>query len=162
MGGSVDRQRILDGYVHDEVLDQTTPPVGAVTIERNRMPEFNEEYLASQDLEWWLRVTEETRVATVARVGYLIRKHSGPRNLNGPRARVEFSQRLLEDRADYFASHRRAAAFRWKRIGLMSEQLGDLSLARRSFYRSLSRYPTPSAMKHLARSCVRRSSGQSR
>lgn len=158
MGETVGRQRRLNGNVHDTILNKTTPPIGAVAIERERAPLFDEEYLASQDLEWWLRVTRDVQVATVPQVGYMIRKHSGPRNLNGPRARVQFSRRLLRDESDYFASHRRAAAFRWKRIGLMSASLGDPNAARASFARSVAIYPTPGALKHLLRVWVRRDS----
>ncbi|MGQ0668369.1 MAG: hypothetical protein ACT4PO_01620, partial [Actinomycetota bacterium] len=36
-----------------------------------------------------------------------------------------------------FAGHPRAAAFRWKRIGLMAHRLGDHAMARSAFRRSL-------------------------
>lgn len=145
-------QRLLEGNVHDVILDATAPPVGTVALPLSSMIPFNEDYLASQDLEWWLRITKTMRIATVPRLGYLVRKHSGPRNLNGPRARITFSERLLSENPDYFDSHPRAAAFRWKRIGLLALNLDAKPYARKSFARSLALRPSLAVAKHLVRS----------
>jgi glycosyltransferase involved in cell wall biosynthesis len=150
--GSYGGNRVLEGHVYDSILDHLTPHLGQVTIDRTIAPTFDERFVASQDVEWWLRVTRVAKVSTISRVGHIYRTHSGPRNRNGLAARVGSSLLLLSTHGDYFASHPRAAAFRWKRIGLMANRLGDYSMARSAFQRSLRVRPELATLWHLARS----------
>jgi hypothetical protein len=60
--------------------------------------------------------------------------------------------RILEWYSDYFASHPKAAAFRWKRVGLLAEKSGDLATSRKAFARSARYRPYPRTLWHLARS----------
>jgi hypothetical protein len=92
-----------------------------------------------------------THTAAVRDVGCGWLGHTGQRNLNGLRAPIEFSQGLLDERADYGATHGHAAAFRWRRIGRMSEQLDALSIARGSLLRSPPPPDKSSVTKHSAR-----------
>jgi glycosyltransferase involved in cell wall biosynthesis len=143
--------RVLEGDVADSILDQMTPHLGQVTIERTLAPRFDERFVAVQDVEWWLRTAAVARLSTVREVGYLYRDHDGPRSRNGTDARVRCSLELLELHAPYFAAHPRAAAFRWKRIGLMAGQLGDRRLARQALQRSLRLQPEAATLWHLVR-----------
>jgi glycosyltransferase involved in cell wall biosynthesis len=152
LDGSFGGNRILDGIVHDSILDAMTPQMGQVAIARDLAPGFNESFSALTDVEWWLRVAASTPFATAPRVGLLYRKHDGPRNRNGIAERVRCSHLLLEQHADYFASHPRAKAFRWKRIGLMNQRLGNYSAARKAFLKSLRVSPDLASVAHLARS----------
>ena len=88
------------------------------------------------------------------RVGLIYRLHGGPRNRNGIAERIRCQRMLLEMYPDYFAAHARAAAFRWKRIGLMAASLGDRSQARGAFRRSFRAHPEPRTLVHLARSLL--------
>jgi hypothetical protein len=142
---------VLEGDVADSILDQMTPHLGQVTIERTLAPRFDERFVAVQDVEWWLRTAAVARLSTVREVGYLYRDHDGPRSRNGTDARVRCSLELLELHAPYFAAHPRAAAFRWKRIGLMAGQLGDRRLARQALRRSLRLQPEAATLWHLVR-----------
>lgn len=141
---------VLEGNVYDTILDTRAPPKGAAVVDRSVVPRFDERYVALEDLEWWLRATRALDVTTVQRVGYLVRLHEGPRNLNGPVDRIRFGRRLLEERTDYFGAHRRAAAMRWFSMGLVAREVGDNHLARRAVLRSLRAYPVPKRVGHLA------------
>lgn len=139
-----------EGNVYDTILDSWAPAKGALVMRRADVPRFDTDYLALEDLEWLLRVTQDRTVTTVARVGYLVRQHATARHLNGPLARVHFGERLLEDRRDYFTTHRAAAAFRWYMLGCLAMQLGDRGYARRAFVRSFSRNPNPRRLANYA------------
>jgi glycosyltransferase involved in cell wall biosynthesis len=143
--------RRLEGDVSDVILDSTTPQTGTVAIRRDVMEPFDEAFVASQDVEWWLRMAERQPVATVPQIGLEIRRHPGVRNLNGPQARIRSSLKLLDERRDYFGGHPRAAAFRWKRIGLTAIAVGDSRTARRAFLRSLTLHPSVKTAWHLSR-----------
>ena len=116
------------------------------------MQPFDESYEACEDLEWWLRLSRTASVFTVPEVGYLVRKHDEPRGTHGASARITSSMRLLDEYSDYFGSHQRAAAFRWRRIGLLATELGDIDLARTAFANSLKSRLTGRSLWHLARS----------
>jgi len=152
LDGSNGGNRMLEGIVRDTILDGMTPQIGQVAIARDLAPSFNESYAALTDVEWWLRVAASTPFATAPKVGLLYRMHGGPRNRNGLAERVRCSHLLLEQHADYFASHPRAEAFRWKRIGLMNQKLGNYAAARVAFRRSLLVRPEVATIAHLVRS----------
>jgi glycosyltransferase involved in cell wall biosynthesis len=150
IGGRTRQRNDLEGRVYDTILDSWAPPKGAAVIPRADLLPFDERYLALEDLEWWLRISDRLEFTTIHRTGYLIRPHDRPRNLNGPADRIPFSRMLLEERHDYFASHRRAAAQRWFSMGLIAMKLGDNRLARSAFARSLVCRPVPRRFGHLA------------
>jgi glycosyltransferase involved in cell wall biosynthesis len=129
--------RDLQGRVFDVVLDSVTPHTGTVTVRRDAVLPFDPKYLASYDVEWWLRMAESRSVRTVGAVGCRIRRHAGVRHGNDPRARIRAGKMILDQHAEYFASHPRAAAFRWFRLGLQAARIGDRSEARKALARSL-------------------------
>jgi glycosyltransferase involved in cell wall biosynthesis len=145
------RHRRLDGYVGDVILDHLTPNVGAAVVHRSVIPQFDERFLAIEDVEWWLRLCQLAPVTTVPHVGYLWRRHAGPRHLNSSRARIRFRHLLLEVHRDYFRSHPRAAAFQYRRSGLIALQLGACSEARRYLGQSIALRPDPHTAWHLLR-----------
>ena len=59
---------------------------------------------------------------------------------------------LLEAYPSYFASRPRAAAYQWKKIGLLARDLGDDATAREAFARSLRLGPSVKSLWHLGRS----------
>ena len=141
--------RRLEGNVHGVILDRLTPSLGATIIRRTSWLDMDETYPAVEDLVWWLDVSAVSDVATNPVQGLFVRRHSGEHRGYGSRARIDASHRLLVERADYFAEHRNALAFRWKRIGLMQMDLGDSSSARRSFLRALRASPSLADIKHF-------------
>jgi len=143
--------RLLEGRVHDVILDATTPTLCVTAVRRSEVLAFDEAYLGAEDVEWWLRMTERLTVASVAEVGTLLRRHDGGRGLAGTRSRMDGSLRLLDQHRSYFAAHPTARAFRWRRIGLMAATMGNSSLARRAHLRSLAARPTLRSAVHLAR-----------
>jgi glycosyltransferase involved in cell wall biosynthesis len=144
--------RRLEGDVSDTILDDLTPSLGAATLSREIAPEFDETLDNLEDLDWWLRTARAHHVTTVPRVGYLFRRHTGHRHRTDAASRVADNLRYLEREHEYFASHPRAAAMRWKRVGLLAEAAGDRGQARRAYLRSLRRRPTAATAAHLIRS----------
>lgn len=150
--------RMLMGDVRGSILDATTPHMGATAVRRDVVQRFDERFLATQDVVWWLRMSEQTRVWTVPRVGLLYRSHAAARHRNGASARIEASLTLLEIEREYFGAHPRAAAFRWMRIGLMAREIGDIELSRSALRRSLRLHPSARSFRHLLGSTFRASS----
>jgi tetratricopeptide (TPR) repeat protein len=138
------------------IVSHLVPHLGATTIDRSVAQPFDEAFDAVQDVDWWIRTTEHCRVATIPRFGYLIRRHEAPRNRNDLEARIRCTQLLLEKHADYFAAHRRAAAFRWKRLGLYLVRGEDYDQALECFARSFRLAPDARSLVHLARTFARR------
>ena len=143
--------RFLEGNVHDIILDRLTPNLGCTAIKRTAWLPMDLSYRSCEDLVWWLDITEDHNVATTPQQGLFIRKHDGARVGYGAQQRVADSLRLLQERERYFATHRRATAFRWKRIGLMEMGLGNRPAARRAFRKALMTRPDLADVRHLLR-----------
>jgi glycosyltransferase involved in cell wall biosynthesis len=150
--GTTGGNRFLNGRIHDRILDDLIPQLGQVAFDRSLAPEFDEGYTGGTDTDWMLRLVERGPVRTFPRVGLVYRVHDGVRHGNDKEARLWGAFLLLRKHAGYFDRHPRAAAFRWKRIGLLSAELGDHGLARRAFLRSLRLRPEARTAWHLARS----------
>jgi glycosyltransferase involved in cell wall biosynthesis len=150
------RPVVLEGAVGDTVLDDMAPHLGRTALMRRLCPRFDERFDAAEDIEWWLRLatTDGVTVATVPRVGYLVRRHAGERGRTGLASRIRSRELLLEVHEGYFAGHRRARAFAWKRIGLMEAALGERARARRAYVRSLAARPSARTAWHLVRAIL--------
>ena len=153
-GGRPARNRILEGSVHDEIATQAVPHVGQGCVRRDVLPLFEQGLRAGEEVDWWLRVTAELPVATVPRTGYLFRNHGGMRDGNGSDVRWRARIDVLARHAGYFADHPEAAAFQWKRVGLLAEESGDRAMARKAFARALRIRPERAAAWHLARTVM--------
>jgi glycosyltransferase involved in cell wall biosynthesis len=147
----VQGNRNLNGRVADVILDGPTPSLGATAVDRAHCLAFDERWRSVEDVDWWLRITATTSVTASSSVGYLVR-HRASADPERLRQRVEENHLLLEVHRPYFQSHRRALAFRLKRIGLMSLALGERAASRRVFARSLRTRPTAATGWHLVRS----------
>ena len=145
-----------DGEVADTILDSYTPQVGATAVRREVVPHFDEAFDNLEDVDWWVRLAAVAPVASVTGVGLLYRRHSGPRDRTGGPQRLLDNQRYLALHADWFASHRRAAAFRWWRVGDIAMEVGEPRVARRAFWRSLWLRPSLQAAGALRRSVLAR------
>jgi glycosyltransferase involved in cell wall biosynthesis len=146
--------RRLEGDVSDTILDGLTPSLGAVTLARELALAFDERLDNLEDVDWWLRMAKAHRFTTVPDVGYLYRRHPGVRHRTDAASRVADNLRFLEREAEYFARHPRAAALRWKRVGLLAEAAGDRRQARRAYVQALRRRPTLATVKHLLRTAL--------
>ena len=145
--------RRLDGDVADQILDATTPHLGATAVRTGLLVRFDESYSAVEDVEWWLRMAAAGTVATVPRVGCELRRHAGER-VNGTdvAARIRASRQLLDDHEAWFRTHPAARAFRLARIGVLTLSLGDRREARSAYLRSLRARPNRLAARGLVRS----------
>jgi glycosyltransferase involved in cell wall biosynthesis len=130
--------RIWEGNVYDSILAGFPPHLGASALRRDLAVPFDERFQPTEDAEWWLRVASSANVATVPQIGHLFRGHwEDSRHRGGLHDHLAGNLALLKWHSDYFVSHASAAAFRWKRVGLMANDLGDYSLARAAFRRAL-------------------------
>jgi glycosyltransferase involved in cell wall biosynthesis len=142
--------RRLDGDVSTTVLDGFTPPLGVTAVQMEVWEPFDVTWPACEDVEWWMRIAQEARVATVPRIGLLVGRHTGDRTGYGTQVRLEQSLRLLNERSEYFEQHPRAAAFRWRRVGVMARQLGDRRLALSAGAKAVRLAPSWSTARSLA------------
>lgn len=142
---------VLDGFVGDVILDQITPSLIATAIDREAFAPLDENYLGSEDVAWWLAAAQRHRVATVTQVGALVRRHGEVRGRHGDQARIDGSLRLLREHEAWFATHPRARALRWQRIGLTAAQAGSVRTARAAFLRSWRARPALRPLVHLVR-----------
>jgi glycosyltransferase involved in cell wall biosynthesis len=149
--GQGGRTRNLHGNVHHEILDATTPSLGATAIRRDRWVPLDDSYRSCEDLVWWLQVTPDNEVHAIERQGLRVRRHSGERVGYGARQRIADSYRLLDEFANYFREHPRAAAFRLRRIGLMHRSLGNHRDARAAHLEALRLQPNLGDARHLLR-----------
>lgn len=148
---------------HDWVLNSTAPNLGRVSVIRELCLPFDLNYVASQDLDWWLRCSGGLRVAAMYRnEDWVWRRHDEVRTRNGNDRRIEGSLRLLSEHASYFEQHPIAHAFRWRRLGLMYLDEGDHGAAIHAGFRSLRVRPSVGAMRVLAKAATpfRRASTQ--
>jgi glycosyltransferase involved in cell wall biosynthesis len=152
LDGSPSRKRHLQGNVHDVIVDDGVPSLNGTAIRADCASRFDEAFLALQDAEWWVRMSRDIPVATIERVGYVVRKHKGIRHRNDTVAKVRSTLLLLEKHAEYFATHPRAAAIRWRRAGVMARRLGDYKLARRAMASSFRLRPRLKTLGYLLRS----------
>jgi glycosyltransferase involved in cell wall biosynthesis len=152
--GDPPRGRPLEGDVGDTILDGIIPHLGATSIERLRAPRFDERYEASDDVEWWLRVAQDLRVATTPRVGLLYRVHPGARPRTGQRKRLENGFMMLDQHREWFARHPRAQAFRLMRMGLAASKIGDRRMAVRLLVQSFRFNPRFRTAWHAMRVAV--------
>lgn len=159
IGASVSpaRRRVLEGDVHDVILESPVPHLGTVAVERARAPRLDQRFVVSEGVEWWIRASRTMRVSTVCSVGYLSRVHDGHRLNRDLRDRLDSCLQLMEVHAEYFATRPHAAAVHWRRAGSFAERLGDRATARAAFRLSLRLHPEPRAMAHLAHSLWPRS-----
>ena len=144
------RNRRLEGWVNDVILDSSPPFLGQATIVRSRAPRFDERLRHAVDVEWWIRCTREVPVTTVPQVGFLFRRHEGRQSTN---AELRFVNRLLiyELHRDYFERYPRAAARFHRRTGGFARDAGRHEEARMHFSAAFRLEKTPRAAYRWAR-----------
>jgi glycosyltransferase involved in cell wall biosynthesis len=136
------RVRQLQGDVGDVILDDLTPSLGATAVRRESFEPFDERWMAVEDIDWWWRTAQRHRVETVTTIGYLVRRHDGPRSRNDVTARLDENLAFLDEHRAWFAGHRRARAFRLRRAAAMAVAVGDRAQAGRLLGRSLLARPS--------------------
>ena len=143
--------RDLSGDVGDTILNSLTPSLGAVLVERDSLLDFDEQWRAVEDVDWWLRVARHFPVITVPHVGHVIRQHDGERFGNGHRERVVENLALIDWHREWFDEHPSAEAFRLRRAAHYAHSCGDRTQARRLLMRSLHRAPSAGGFRQLLR-----------
>ncbi len=98
--------------------------------------------MAIEDVDWWWRMAQRHHVATTHEVGYLVRRHDGPRSRNDVSARLDENLAFLDEHRAWFAGHRRARAFRLRRAAAMATTMGDRGQAVRLLARSFLAHPS--------------------
>lgn len=142
--------RRLEGLVPGALLRTTTPHVGATAVDASIVARFDETFLGAEDVEWWIRMSRHP-VTTVPEVGYLVRRHAERRVLHGTAARIAGSRTVLEMHGAFFSAHPAAAAFRWRRIGMMQASLGLRRESLQSYLMSLRLRPSLRTIRQASR-----------
>lgn len=97
----------------------------ALSLPRSACPRMDEEFRASQDIEWAIRVTQTNLSwATVESQDFVWRRHSGFRNLNGLERRIRASKVLLRMHAQYYRDRPTVKSWRQYRIAVMERKAG--------------------------------------
>lgn len=140
----------LEGDVRDTIADTLVPNVGQALVHREVLQRFDERLRASEDIDWWIRMSAQCEVSTEPEVGYLFRHHGGVRHGNDVIVRIEMRRRVLEKHQAYFEAHPRAHAFQLRRIAAAEARAGDRWAARRTLVTSLRLHPSPRTGRDLA------------
>lgn len=93
------------GDESDRILSYATPQIGTVTLEVLDCPLFDEELRLNEDVEGWLRMSQQFRIPTVPFHLHQFREHDGPRITGRSRDRLRYAWLLIEKHAAYFAGH---------------------------------------------------------
>jgi glycosyltransferase involved in cell wall biosynthesis len=152
IGSTIKKGRMLEGNVYDLILDDITPSLGSAVLERARCPMLDTSYVASADIEWWLRASRALEVTTVPQVAHFVRRHSGVRKLNGKQERIRSAQRLITQYDEYFLNHPKARSFRLFRMGVMNLRVGNQKEAARCLRKSFVMQPSARTAAHYLRS----------
>lgn len=153
--------RMLNGDVHHTILTEWIPHLATATLLRENTPLFDERFRLGEDVEWWLRATEQCDVCTIPYVGVLVRNHDEERLTKASASRsVEAAELLMKLHRGYFEKHASAASYRWRRLGGLQYSAGAFGAARRSFGRSLRAEPGVRSAIWLARSVAAEVAGQ--
>lgn len=155
LGAPMGNARSLEGNVRDVILNTGIPHLGTTAVDRAVVPQFDERFLAAEDVEWWLRLAHRASVTTAPRLGYIIRRHPGDRHIIDFSARLRCRLMLLDVYHDYFSAHPRAAAFQWKRVGLLAARVGDHRLAGEAYKMAFRLAPGLSGLWHLVQTAAR-------
>ncbi|MCO8127436.1 glycosyltransferase family 2 protein [Acidimicrobiia bacterium EGI L10123] len=142
--------RRLSGPVQGELLASTIPHMGSAVIRRDILQPLDPTFAALEDVEWWLRMSRYP-VHTVEQVGYLLRRHEGPRVGYGLRERANAAEQLIRAHEGHFDQYPKAAAYRWLWSGGVLERLGDLQDASNAYTRSIRARPSVRALRGLIR-----------
>lgn len=142
----------------EELSSQELPhSMCAMSVRRDLFPLMDPSYRAAEDLEWVIRLSStKPRWALVESEDFLWRRHDGPRHRNGVEARIEGSERLLVEHANYYVERPRTRAFRLYRIGLMNLIIGNRRTALKYAAKSLFARPNLHCLSLLAKTVSKR------
>lgn len=153
--GDLRWSRTLAGRVEGLLLEAPVPQLGSVLVKRDLLLPMDDSLRVSEDVEWWLRMSQVAPVHTVCKVGYLLRDHDGDRLTRRTAARLQARVQILDQHHHYFELHRRAAAYQWRRAGGLARAIDDYPLALRCFRQAFFAQPSIRPLGHLATTALR-------
>ena len=148
--GKVGRNRVLEGHVHDTILDSPIPTLGQTTIRREVIGNFDERCRNSSDVDWWIRSSVEHTVTTEPRVGLWLRRHEG-RTSHNVESRLRSRTFIYEKHRDYFDAHPTAAARFLERNSYFALAAGRRDAARAYLVKALRAKPRVGTTLRLVR-----------
>lgn len=132
---------------------ETLGSMGRLSVRSDLFAPMNESYRASQDVEWYLRVLPKMPiVAEISTADWFWRRHSGARHLNGVRARITSSERLLTEYAEYYSRHKEQRSRRVRNLGYQHLKVRAWQSALQCGISSWRSSPSPQAAKLILRS----------
>ena len=106
---------------------QPSAHVGQVTIRHSLCPPFDERFVRTEDVDWWLTILESRDPVQLPFVGYCLEDVANDRLSRTSRPQIASSVRLLlAKHPAWFAEHPDAAAFNWMRAGVAASDFADL------------------------------------
>lgn len=136
----------------ETLLNSVSPHLNATSVERSCVERFDETYLASQDIEWWIRTIEGGQsIVEINASVWVQRRGEHRRVLNGPSARLAFNYNLLVHHAGFFDRHRAARSFRWRRIAIMEREEGSFAMSRLALRKAMRARPYADAVVDMVR-----------
>ena len=151
--GKAGRNRVLEGLVHDVILERPIPTMGQTTVVREAMLPFDERLRSSSDVDWWIRATSKHPVTTEPHVGLWLRRHEGRISLD-LESRYRSRSLIYEKHQDYFESRPKVAARYLQRNSSFALAAGYADLARRDLWRAFKMRPTPGTALRLMRASL--------
>ncbi len=134
--GKVGANRMLEGFVHDTILDRPIPTLGQTTVRREAMLTFDERCRNSADVEWWIRMSAHHPVTTEPQVGLWLRRHDSRNSLNFE-SRYRSRTLIYQKHRDYFESHPNAEGRYLERTAYFARMTGHPKSARNYLWRAL-------------------------
>lgn len=130
-----------------------TGHAACVTVRREMFPEYDESYMACQDVDWRIRLLDKKpSVSEISSPDWLWRRHDGERHGNGEAARLAGLSRIVIDHADYYARNPIQKSRRLWSLGYLQLNSGLFCPALRSGLSSIRVRPNAQAMRLIARS----------
>lgn len=139
------------------------PAMGAVSVARSKWVDFDPDLRGCEDHDWIIRLQERCpEIAWIDSPDWLWGRHEGTRDLNGIRARIEGTERLLEKHKAYYKGRAAAHAHRLYRLSRLHWEVGHRWQALLLAIRSSLRRPNVGATRLGARALVQRGRGGKR
>ena len=148
--GKVGRNRLLEGYVHDAILESPIPTLGQTTVRRDVMLSFDERLRNSSDVDWWIRMSARHPVTTEPHVGLWLRRHDA-RISHNVESRFRSRTLIFDKHRDYFEKHPRSAARFLERTSYFALRAGHRETARAYLIQALKLRPRLGTMMRLVR-----------
>ena len=136
----------IEGHAIRDVLGSAVN-VAQVAVRRELVPDFDESFSVSEDVDWWFRLASVVPMTTVPEVLVLHRSHDGDRLTSRSEERARQRVRLLRKHRRLLRRYPARAARMWASAGDLYRRAGRDGDALRCYRRSFLRRPSRRAWR---------------